>query len=258
MIDAFYEDLGGGRFASSEHTNGPWGPGMQHMGPPSGLLARTLEALDGHERGFIARLTVEILGAVPVAELEVSASVERPGKSVELLAATMSAGGRPVVLARAWRIVTSDSTGVSTTQAAPLPPPDGAPEFGRPEGWHSGYVDAIEWRSIHGGLHVPGPATVWSRQRVDLVLGEKPSPLQRLCTIADSGNGVSAGLDPNQWLFINPELTVHVHRMPEGEWIGLDAATTIGLNGVGTANSVLHDLHGPVATGAQALLVRPR
>lgn len=257
-MDAFYESLGDGRYASTEHTNGPWGPGMQHMGPPSALLARALEGLPGHDDGTIARLTVEILGAVPVAELHVEASVERPGRSVQMLTATMSADGRPVALARAWRIATSDSTPVSVTHAQPLPPPDNAPEFGRPDGWHPGYVDAIEWRSIRGGLHESGPATVWARQRVDLVQGEEPTPLQRLCTIADSGNGVSGSLNPTEWLFINSELTVHVHRMPDGEWIGLDAATTIGPRGVGIANSVLHDVHGPVGTGAQALLVRPR
>jgi Thioesterase-like superfamily len=87
--------------------------------------------------------------------------------------------------------------------------------------------------------------------------GEEPTGLQRLLTVADSGNGVSGRLDPREWLFINPELTVHLHREPGGEWIGLDANTVIGPAGVGTAFSVLHDCSGPVGRGAQALMIRP-
>lgn len=256
MTDAFYEQLDDTTYASTEHTNGPWGAGMQHLGPPSALLARALEAIPGE--GALARLTVEILGPVPVAELRVEAELRRPGRSVQMLEATMSADGRPVALARAWRILPADTSDIVATHVEPMPPPDGAPEFGRPEGWHAGYVDAMEWRSIHGGLHQPGPARVWARQRVDLVHGEAPSPLQRLCTVADSGNGVSGGLDPRRWWFINTELTVHASRLPDGKWIGLDATTTIGPGGVGTANSVLFDIHGPLGTGAQALMVRPR
>ena len=107
-------------------------------------------------------------------------------------------------------------------------------------------------------MDAPGPAAVWARPRIPLVDGEEPSGLQRLFTVADSGNGVSNFLDPREWWFINTELTVHLRRPPEGEWIGLDAVTLVGPRGTGTATSILHDGRGPVATGAQALLVRPR
>ncbi len=99
---------------------------------------------------------------------------------------------------------------------------------------------------------------MWARQGVALVAGERPTGLQRLFVVADSGNGVSSVLDPLEWLFVNSELTVHLYREPAGEWIGLDAATAIGPDGVGTAFSVLHDGEGPVGRGAQALLVRPQ
>ena len=75
---------------------------------------------------------------------------------------------------------------------------------------------------------------------------------------ADSGNGVSNRLDQSEWLFINTELSVHAWRVPAGEWIGLDANTSIGPDGVGVAASVLHDESGAVARGTQSLLVRPR
>jgi hypothetical protein len=128
----------------------------------------------------------------------------------------------------------------------------------RPENWGAGYLDAMEWRALAGALDTPGPATVWARQGVDLVAGERPTGLQRLMVLADSGNGVSSRMNPREWLFINSELTVHLYRDPTGEWMALDAATAIGPTGVGTAFTVLHDESGPVGRGAQALLVRPQ
>ncbi len=254
----FYEPLGDDRFRSTVHTTGPWSPLTQHLGPPSALLVRALERLPSAAPMTIARVTVEILGPVPIGELSVRATVDRPGRSVEMLSASLSADGREVVRARAWRIVRSDSSTVAADIDAPLAPPASGRPMGRPDGWGAGYLDVMEWRALSGALGEPGPACVWARQTVPLVADETPSGLQRLFVVADSGNGVSNRLDPRKWLFINSELSVHVYREPDGEWIGLDAATAIGADGVGVATSVLHDVSGPVGRGAQALLVRPQ
>jgi hypothetical protein len=93
---------------------------------------------------------------------------------------------------------------------------------------------------------------------VPIVEGEEPSGLQRVLAVADSGNGISGTLDMRRWWFINPELTVHLAREPEGEWICLDARTSIEPGGAGLATSTLSDLRGPVARGAQTLYVGER
>jgi hypothetical protein len=128
----------------------------------------------------------------------------------------------------------------------------------QPRSWVDGYLSAIEWRAMWGGLTKPGPASVWGRMRYPLMPDEEPSPLERVLILADSGNGVSWELDIARWHFINPELTVHLHREAEGEWICLDAQTAISPGGVGLATSVLSDLNGPVGVGAQSLLIAPR
>ena len=69
---------------------------------------------------------------------------------------------------------------------------------------------------------------------------------------------MSAELDIDRWWFINPELTLHVLREARGEWICLDAASSLHEGGSGAAFSVLSDAEGPVARGAQSLLVAPR
>ncbi|MFD2417032.1 thioesterase family protein [Amycolatopsis pigmentata] len=255
---AFYLPRGEDRFLATAHTAGPWSSDAQHFGPPSALLVRALERLGAGRESRLARVTVEILGPAPITEMAVFAKVERPGRSVELLSGELVAGGKAVARASAWRITVSDTSGVATPVPESWPAPAECPPSYWPEGWHEGYLTAMEWRSVAGDAAAPGPAAVWVRQRFPLVEGEEPSPLQRLFTVADSGSGVSGRLDLRHWWFINSELTVHVHRDPEGEWIGLDASTTVGPHGVGTARSTLRDEKGPVALGSQALMVRPR
>jgi acyl-CoA thioesterase len=101
----------------------------------------------------------------------------------------------------------------------------------------------------------PGPGTVWTRPRVDLVEGQPTSPVQRLLTCVDSASGVSAALDPAAWTFLNTELTVHVLREPVGEWVCMEAETTLSSGSVGVAVSKVYDERGLVARSAQALLV---
>lgn len=252
---AFYEDLGDGRFRSTSSTAGPWSEQFQHGGPPSALLGRAVESLDPDPDQMVARFTVEILGPVPVADLTVTAEVVRPGKKVELVHAVLSHEGRPVVRAAAWRV--RRAVGVSVPSRHPVAPalPGTAADV-TGHGWSEGYLQAMEWRwAAGGGITVPGPSTAWARMRVPLVDDEQPSGLCRVLTLADSGSGVSSELSITEWQFINPELTIHLHREAVGEWICLDAATTIHDGGVGLATSTLSDLHGPVGVGAQSLLV---
>ena len=255
---AFYERVDEHRFASTGHTAGPWSDESQHLGPPSALLVRALERCSPRGDAVLSRVVFEVLGPVPVAELTVEAGVERPGRSVELLSATLAHDGRPVLRAAAWRIVTGDTTAVAAGGGTPLPPAWDCRPMAIPDAWRGGYLRAMEWRSVDGGIFAPGDATVWARPRVPVVAGEEPTALQRLFTVADSASGVSSRLDIAKWYAINTDLTVHLHREPVGEWFALDARTVIGPAGVGVATSELHDERGPVGRGAQSLFVRER
>ncbi|HEX4221618.1 MAG TPA: thioesterase family protein [Pseudonocardiaceae bacterium] len=258
MTEAFYLPAGDGRFVSTKHTVGPWSPDSQHLGPPSALLTRALQLCAPRDDLTLARITVEVLGPVPVAELEVRASVLRPGRAVELLGAELLAGDRPVARASAWRIARTDTTAVAVAAEEPMPPVEAGTLAYAPTDWIDGYLSAMDWMAVRGSWTEPGPAAAWGRQRVALVDGEEPNGLQRLMAVADSGNGLSNRLDIRQWMFINTELTVHLLREPEGEWIGMDARTAIGPTGIGIASSVLHDRIGQVGRGTQELLIRPR
>lgn len=260
--EAFYLPLGDGRFVSTEHTGGPWDPALQHGGPPSALLASAIEAESPAWPGTVARMSVDILGPVPVAELTVRSTVLRPGRSVDLVQAELEAQGRVVVRAQAWRVRVADLELPPPADTAGIdeapPPAFPAAESALPAGWTGGYLHAMEWRLSAGQWGERGPATIWGRMRVPLVAGEEPTGLQRMMTIADSGSGVSSMLPLPGWLFINPELTVHVAAAPRGEWICLDARTRIDASGFGLATSRLFDHRRLVGYGAQSLLVDAR
>ena len=258
MSDAFYVPLGEGRFRSTDHTGGPWDPQLQHAGPPSALLTRAIEQHDGAWRGHIVRISVDILGPVPVAELSVETQTLRAGRSVELVQAELHSGDRVAARATAWRVVDAGLDLPEHPEVEHEVPPFPEAATPLPEGWGGGYLAAMEWREAGGEWAGSGPATVWGRMRHPLVPDEQPTGLQRVMAIADSGNGVSHVLPFEKWLFINPDLTVHVAAEPQGEWICLDAATTLSARGSGLAASRLFDRDRLVARGAQALYVAPR
>ena len=254
---AFYEPLGGGRVSSTAATMGPWSADAQHAGPPSALLARAIEQCEPHPDQRLARLTVDILGPVPVAELVVSARVVRSGRRVTLVEAALGAGDRTVLTARGWRVA---RPGPPAPPA--LGPPLEAPDpTTLPSGLHwpgaelEGYLSAVEWRFASGAFAAPGPARVWARPRLPLVAGEPTSPFCGVTLVADSGSGVSSVLSPEEWLFMNVDLTVVLHRAPDGPWVFMDAVTTTDPGGVGVARTVLGDGRGPVGLAVQTLVV---
>jgi hypothetical protein len=252
----FFEPLGEGRFIASESTAGPWTPKHQHAGPPAALLGRALERCAPRDGMLLARCTFDILGPVPVGEVEVDVRVARPGRSVELLEGELRAGGRVAMTVRAWRVA---AAGAPAAGADPAPPPIPADATAVPAALDGfGYGRAVEMRFAAGDWLEPGPAVAWTRLRVPVVADEAPTGLQRVLAVADSGNGISGVLPLDSWLFINPELTVHLRREARGEWICLDAATVISGGGTGLARSTLSDGEGVVGHGAQTLLVAPR
>jgi len=253
-VTAFYLPAGDGVFRSTPHTVGPWAATDQHGGPPAALLVRALERVLPVD-GWLARISVDLLSAIPVADLTVAASVVRPGRSVQLAVATLAAGGRDVARATGWWHRLGDTAAVASF-AAPPPLPDQADPVD--DRWPGGYLRAMEWRRVKGDFAEPGPAVIWSRMRIPLVEGEQPSSIQRLMASADSGNGVGSALSLEDWIYVNTELTVHLLRPPEGELFCLDSAAAIGPTGGGYAITTLSDTAGEVGRGAQALLVRAR
>ena len=245
----------GERFVPTELTRGPWSRLHQHGGPPAALLARAMEMRAPERR--LARMTVELLRPVPIAPLTVTVDALWTGKRVERLTATLRHDGDAVahavgVLLRPQPV----DVPARPARAAPASPEASRPFnfsfFGEPVT----YDTSVEVR-IARGTWGSGEVFAWMRPRVPLVAGETPSAMQRVLIVADSGSGISA-IDVARYAAINPDLTVYLHRPPEGEWIGLEAVTVHEPVGVGLADTGLCDTRGPIGRALQSLVVESR
>jgi len=266
-------DAGNGNtWLPTDFARGPWDPNALHGGPVAALVAREVERCQPDPHLAVARLSLELVRPVPLTPLQVTASVTRPGRKVQLIDVKVSADGVDVAWARALRIRTLDAGSEdgaelarrsgevdSLEHAAPPAGPERGestpPISGSYTGFHNG---GAELRFVAGTFGGRGPSTVWVRLAVPVVNGEEPSPLQRVAAAADFGNGVSSVLDFTRWTFINPDVTTFVAREATGEWICLEAQTQIGTPGIGLARSTLWDRAGRIGQSVQSLFIEPR
>ncbi|MBV8194947.1 MAG: thioesterase family protein [Candidatus Dormibacteraeota bacterium] len=257
MADALFTQ-DGDWFVPSEHTRGPWDDRSQHAGAPSALIGRALERLPADQAMQIVRVTIEVLRPMPLVPLQISARIDRPGRRVQLLSAALVAGDEELCLARAWRIRVTDLALPVGAPPPDVPPPDAGVVFEAERDVPGFHRTGMEIRFVRGCFEEPGNATAWFRLHHPVVAGETPSPLQRVLAAADFGNGISAALPFLNHVFINTDLTVHLHRHPVGEWICLDAASVVQPAGIGLAESALSDIEGPIGRSLQSLLVDRR
>jgi hypothetical protein len=262
-------ELDGNRWCATELSRGPWDPRHCHGGPISALLARAVLAADtdAQMEWQLARMSIELTRPVPVlTPLSIATQVERPGRKVSLVASVLSTVADDVEVARvrALRIRSAELDLPADAHRAvdqPLP----APEVGVSErpmwavsddvAFHS---HACEHRFVEGSWTDPGPVGVWIRLVHPVVDGEVPSGLERVAAAADFGNGVSASLPYEQFVFINPDLTIHLLRPPVGEWVGMRTASHYGSAGAGMAETQLFDIEGRIGRSCQSLFVDAR
>lgn len=252
-------------FTSTPAVAGPWDSGLQHGGPVAALLATEMELLAPRPGLRLGHFTLDFLSPVPVQPLQVAAQVVRPGKKIELRSALLSAAEtpdtapRPVARAAAWFLLTAPGRSPTVHLDEPPPPrPDREITELFPSLPRFGYGESLEWRFESGGFDAPGPATVWTRLRVQLVRDEPVQPLIHALTLVDSANGISAELDPARFLFVPVNLTVSIARLPVGPWIGMSARTELASEGAGTVQARLFDDSGYFGQAMQTLFVEPR
>lgn len=257
MSDTALYEPDGDLLVASRLTQGPWSPDAQHGGPVAALIARAVEHVPSSVPMQVVRLTVELLRPVPIAALLVKANVMREGKRVQVIDVSISVEGTDVAIARALRIRTTRLEVVVPDFGRVAPQPSDV-SVTSPSAFRIPYAEAVELRFIEGSWNIPGPVRIWSRLRVPVVAGESPTPLQRVAAAADFGNGVSSVLDFSTHVFINPDLTVSLARVPVGEWIGFDFTSRISPDGFGQAEASVFDCDGWVGRSGQSLFIDER
>ena len=265
MADFLYE-RDGSIYAPTRWAGSPWSRTSQHGAPVNALFMRAARNA-AEETGLrVARLTVDLLKPVPLAPLLLQTHFLRRGRRLAVFQADLvrPSDGDVVSSARAVLLAGRDELGATWDPPSNSPSgPDGleAMDF-LPADWRDHAPPGFHWSvEMRRSSNASGPA-VWATSPLDLVEGEPMAPLERLAAIADIAFGASLHLLPPprdgqgapRGMLINTDTTVHVERMPEGEWFALADAFVADRAGIGVARVALYDHRGRVATAAQTLL----
>jgi Thioesterase-like superfamily len=257
-MDAIYR-IDGDCAVTSPNAAGPWDAGMQHGSAPAALAVWAAEAIPTPGPMRIARVTIDLMRPVPLAPLTIQTEVLRQGRKIQLCAVRLRAEGVLVVGATILKIKTQPLR--LPPEVADLPVELPGPDRSQPDPANfsnSAFVTGMSLRAARGRFGVPGPGAIWYRVDRPLVEGFAVSQAMRAVVAADFCNGTSAALDFRQWTFINADLTVSFARQPLGEWILVDAESSIGPDGAGLATARLADTNGYFGRAVQSLVIEQR
>lgn len=243
-------------YQPTQHAQGAWNPHEQHMAPASGVITHELERFMPRDDMLIGRIGLDIFGLISLTEFTVTTEMLRPGRTIELVQATLEAEGKTCIVARAWRMQTSDTSSIAGLE-------DAKAEF-QPEDldtwqgmlpWGGGYINSLTFKAAPN--HRNGKGLVWLTNDLAMVAGEEKLPLTHFIGMVDTANGVAPRLSlPPEFAFPNLDLQIHFYRLPQGKWLGIEAVQQHGSHGIGLTSSVLHDELGPFGRSEQILTLR--
>jgi hypothetical protein len=245
-----------GCYLPTERARSPWSDTMVHGGPVAGLLAHAVERFAVVPEMRVVRLTVDLFRPVPMAALSVAARSARDGRRIRAVDAVLLCGEAEVARASGLLLRPTETPSL-VTGAAPLLPP--GPETLEPRPLvplgtvprRTGFHTTVEFRRVPAQ---PGaPVTAWVHMPVPLIEGEELTPLVRVAACADFVNPLAGGSRPGGVGYINTDSTIHLHRLPAGEWIGMQVTRNVEA-GIGVATAMLFDEVGPIGRGTQCAL----
>lgn len=254
---SYFERIDEHRYRATEHVSGAWSTDHQHVAPAMGLLVHAVEVERDRRRQDalrIARLSYDILGVVPVGVVDVNVRVLRPGRTIELVEASLRHEGRDVLLLRAWLLRSGPTDRLAGTPLPRMRAPGDLEAWEPTTVWPGGFIASAQVRREQ---LEPGRARFWVRTDTALLADEPVSDLARFAGLLDIANGMTVRAAPEEVAFPNIDLTAHFFADPRGPWVGFDTSVSFGADGLGLTSSVIHDEDGPVGTLAQALTVRP-
>ncbi|MBO6225800.1 MAG: thioesterase family protein [Psychrobacter sp.] len=247
-------------YQPTKHAQGAWNEHEQHMAPATGVLTAELNGYAPQDNMRIARISLDILGLIPLDDFTITTRCIRPGKTIELIEAVMSSRGRDAIIARAWRLMTQDTSeiaGIEDQQSAHKP--EDLSAWDGMKGWPGGFIESV--RLVTDTQRRPGRGMIWITNDVEMVEGVPTDDLVHLLGMVDTANDVvprvGLGLSKLEWMFPNTDLQIHMHRAPRGRWLGIEAVQQYGDDGIGLTSAILHDTQGPFGRSEQILTIRP-
>lgn len=254
---AFFKLDGRNGYIGNDPARGPWSADACHAGPVTGAVARSFENLVNDKQ--LTKLSVEILRPVPLSGFYVEAEVTKQGRMVTTATAKIvDHTGKLIATANSLHMKVQQLRSLTSCDNA-LPNFDLAQEGKFPivstaHGLPS-FSSGVEVRYPPGENDLPGPTSLWMRT-LPLIVDEVPSPFQRLCPLADCGNGISRNEELTDLSFMNPDITIVMHRVPTGEWLGTRSKSYWQSTGIGLSQATLFDQQGAIGSAMQTLLLQ--
>ena len=259
-MDAFFI-ADGDLYVPGNLTRGPWGQTMggQIVG---GLLGWALDSFCDAEFQP-ARLTVDLMRPVPLEPVQIETAVQREGRRLKLVDATLLQNGRVAARASALFLRRSDHPdGEVWSSPVVMPPIPNHPDELKTQQPFDIWTYGVNFDSGSVGIaageweQATAQKFAWARLFRPIVAGYPLTPFARTAFAGDIISSLThwgtAGL-----LYINADYTLTLSRLPEGEYIGLAAQSHYGNNGVATGAATLFDHRGPVGIGAAVALAQP-
>ncbi len=254
--EPFFTDLGASRYQPNDVCRGPWDPNSLHGRVVAGLLAHQIEREHGDPGLHPARLTVDLYRVPPFAPAEVGCRVERDGNRIRVVDGTFTADGTPI--ARASCVFLRRAENPEGTVWSPPPWNVPAPDDLQPPSQEWGPRGPMwDTRVIEHGFGSVEQKRAWLRENRPLADDLAMSPFVRAAFAADFtnpfANSGSAGLK-----FVNADITLYLHRLPRGEWLGFEVVDHHSTDGVALGECALYDTSGPIGRSLVAALTNRR
>ncbi len=236
----------------------PWSADMLHGRLLAGLAAWAVERDHGDAAFVPARLTVDLYRSPALSAVSVHTHVVRAGGRVRAVDAVLHVDGNEVGRAstlwlRRSEVPPGDETVPVTPNWAVDLPGDATPATSMPQA-------AFDVRPVGDrgfGAPGPGPRRVWLRDRRPLVRDEELTPFVRAALSADFAsplaNSAEDGLD-----YINADMTLHLGRLPTGEWIGIETDDRVAADGVSVVQCRYYDADGAIGWSSACAVRTPR
>lgn len=255
---AFFSNRDADLFVGNDAARGPWSADACHAGPVTGLIVRALEQTVTDKQ--LVRITTDYLRPIPMSGFRIDAQVTRNGRAASTAIATLTdTSGKTCATATSLHLVRSTFEGLPTPRIESPSRANSTPGIFAVEKAHHDLSFFGKWIDVAyppGESNAPGPTTLWMKTP-PLLFDETPSPFQSICPLADCGNGISRNSELTDATFVNPDLTIVLHRLPESEWLASSAISHWEPTGIGLSQATLFDEKGPVGTASQTLLIQP-
>jgi hypothetical protein len=227
---------------------GGWDNSLQSGHAIAALLAHFVEQVPSLTPMLTTRCIVDLTRPVPMKPLGWRCDILREGKKLQQVRAVLLDGDTELVAMTALRARLAECAAGIVEHHYP------GPEQGRVYDYWDG-SNGFEVRMLGDFTAASGRATLWQRVTTDIVAGTPASPFVRSLALADFGSGMANAFEFRHWSFPNIDISVHLFRQPEGEWLLLDAETESAGNGLALTSGLLADRHGAYGRVHQTLFV---